>query len=227
MGPSFTFNSISSETYGLIINKMPPVQLAEPQGEFIVVPGRDGFLFQDYANLGPLDKEIEATLTDLTKLDLIKTWLRGEANLVLSTEPDVFYKARVYGKIDFERWLLLRAGTIRFLCQPHGYLPAGLNPLILTAAATLVNAGTATSEPVIKVTGTGTITLTINAKNVILTGVDGYVTINSEIQECYKDLVGKNNTMTGEWPVLAVGTNNISWTGTVTSVEIIPNWRNL
>lgn len=228
MGPTFTFAGVSSATNGLVVKKMPPVQLAEARGEAIEVEGRDGYLYQDYASLAPLEKPIQVTLTDLTKINTIKAWLRGEGNLILSTEPDVFYKARVVGRLDLERWQLLRAGTIQFLCQPHGYLSSGLTPVTKTTKpTTITNPGTAPSKPVIKVTGSGDVTLTINAKNVILTGISGYVTVDSELEECYKDLVGKNNNMTGEWPELVVGSNAISWTGTVTSVEITPNWRNL
>jgi len=58
-----------------------------------------------------------------------------------------------------------------------------------------------------------------------LTNVSEYVTINSDLMDCYKDTLLKNNDMNGEFPVLIVGNNTISWTGIVTKVEITPNFR--
>lgn len=34
-----------------------------------------------------------------------------------------------------------------------------------------------------------------------------------------------NNKMSGEFPVLELGENNISWVGNVSKLEIQPNWR--
>lgn len=36
-----------------------------------------------------------------------------------------------------------------------------------------------------------------------------------------------NSAMSGDFPVLLPGTNAISWTGSVTKIEIRPNWRYL
>ncbi|MBW8382900.1 MAG: phage tail family protein [Youngiibacter sp.] len=227
MGNSITFKGISSNTYGLIVNKLSPIQKAEERGTYQEVAGRDGYLFIDSRSYAPVDKEIVITTTSTSNIDSIKNWLTGEGDLTLSSEPDVFYKARVFGQINFERLVNLRQASTKFRCQPFGYLYSGLTPVTMNQAGTLTNIGTAMSEPVIKVNGSGNIILTVNSKNIILSGVDGYVTLNSEIQECYKDLVSKNSSMQGEFPIFEVGTNNISWTGTVTSLEITPNWRNL
>jgi phage-related protein len=160
-------------------------------------------------------------------LNEIKTWLRGEGNLILSSEPDVFYKARLSGPIDFKKLLYLRTAKLKFACQPYGYLESGLTLQTITVQGDFVNLGTAASRPFITIYGTGTIILTINSLNVILSNVSEYVTLNSELEEAYKNLLGKNNDMQGEFPILNPGTNSISWTGTVTKLEIVPNWRNL
>lgn len=225
---SFIFNGINSDDYDLIVNKLPDLQSPEQKGSFIEVPGRDGLLFQDDNALEATEKMIILTLKDTMSVSQIKAWLRGAGELVLSSEPDVIYKARVVGTIDIQRYGPRWMAAVRFSCSPHGYLPAGKDMLTLTAASTIYNLGTAPSKPVVTVYGTGDITLTINSKNVHLDAVSAYVTINAEIEDCYKDTTPKNNDMVGEWPVLLdVGPNDISWTGTVTKIEIIPNWRNL
>lgn len=36
-----------------------------------------------------------------------------------------------------------------------------------------------------------------------------------------------NSAMSGDFPVLLPGRNAVSWTGSVTKIEIRPNWRYL
>ncbi|MDD3041087.1 hypothetical protein, partial [Bacteroides sp.] len=96
----------------------------------------------------------------------------------------------------------------------------------LTTGTTIYNQGTIYSEPTITIYGVGDVTLMINDVNYSLTGIDGYVTINSELQEVYKDTVNKNNSFLAmEFPRFEVKENSISWTGNVTKVEIEPKWR--
>ncbi|MBP1920853.1 phage-related protein [Youngiibacter multivorans] len=184
-------------------------------------------MFQEHGSLAPIEKEIEITLKDIDQLNAIKSWLRGSGNLVLSSDPDVFYKARLSGPIDFKKLLYLRTAKLKFVCQPYGYQESGLTLQTITVPGNILNLGIATSRPIITVFGSGSINLTVNLANVILSNVTEYVTLNSEIEEAYKDLIGKNNDMQGEFPILYPGTNSISWTGIVTKLELVPNWRNL
>jgi len=227
MGAYFIFKDVDSRDYSIVVSILPPLQSAKEDGEFLKVPGRDGFLFQDYGSLSPTEKELVITLKDIDQLGTIKAWLRGSGNLVLSNEPDVFYKARLNGQIDFKKLLYLRTAKLKFMCQPYGYLESGLTIQPMTIPGNLLNPGNAASRPIIKIFGSGNITLTVNSKNVILSNILEYVTLNSELEESYKDLLGKNNDMQGEFPILNPGTNSIAWTGTVTKLEVIPNWRNL
>lgn len=226
MNDYFIFKGLNSSWLDIIVSEFPAIQKPQKRTEYIEVPGRDGFMTFDDESHAPLEKSITIVLKDASAVNEVKDWLHGEGDLILSSEPDVFYKARIDTQIDFQRLGMHKRATITFKAQPHGYIPEGLDPIIIATPTTIYNLGTAPSRPVIKVTGTGNITLTIGTKNVILTAVSGYVTINSEIMDSYKDLTPKNNYMQGEWPILEVGANAISWTGTVTSVEIIPNWRN-
>ena len=41
------------------------------------------------------------------------------------------------------------------------------------------------------------------------------------------DLLQNNKMLTGTFPKLAAGVNDISWTGDVSKIEIIPRWVKL
>jgi phage-related protein len=61
-----------------------------------------------------------------------------------------------------------------------------------------------------------------------LKNVENEIEVDSEIMNCYKSISGvvtnQNNKMYSEFPIIEEGLNNISWTGNVTRVEIIPRW---
>jgi phage-related protein len=81
----------------------------------------------------------------------------------------------------------------------------------------------------LKIYGQGDLGITVNDKAFLLKAVTDYVTVDSEIMNCYKEdlgvLTSKNNSMIGEFPIFVPGENSISWTGNITKIEITPRWR--
>ena len=225
MLPFFIWNGIKSDD--LIINKLPNIIKAAKDITKTEVQGRDGFLTQDNGSYKSVVKSVECTIKDLERIDSICSWLTGSGEVIFSNEPTKVYKATIINQIEFKRVVAtFHSFIIQFDCQPHKY-DIDNESITLTTPGTLYNSGTAPSKPLIKIFGTGAIDLTINSTIINLTNVDEYVTIDTEMVDCYKDTLLKNDDMDGEFPILEVGINNISWTGTVTKVEIIPNWRYL
>lgn len=87
----------------------------------------------------------------------------------------------------------------------------------------MINEGTFQSEPVIKVYGSGDIKLKINDDEVTIKKVDGYVTIDSVLKDCYKDDALKNDDMIGEFPIFKVGENAMSFSENVSKIEVSVN----
>ena len=225
---SFIFkNQDSYLDYGIVINKLPSLIKAERNVEEFEIQGRDGDLTIDYETYKPIIFTLECTVVDEDKMENIKSWLNGFSNLIFSWRSDKYYKAKMINRIDISESMdSLGEFPLLFKCQPHAY--SLRNDIItLNAPATIYNGGGSISNPIITIYGTGAITLTINSKDVILTNVVDYVTIDSELMDSFKDTVLKNNDMLGEFPELIKGSNIISWTGTISKVEITPNWRYL
>jgi len=222
----FIFKDKSTIDFDIIVNKLPDIESPEEEGEYIKVPGRDGYLFQSDGCYSELNKKTEITLKNLDKVNNIKSWLTGEGKLILSSEPDVFYKARIKEKLNIKRAKSVWEADINFICKSFGYIHTGQDVITLEAETELYNQGTYKSKPIITVYGTGDITLTVNSKNIILTNITDHITLNSEIEEAYRDLLNMNNSMLGEFVEFETGTNQISWTGNVIKIEVTPNWRN-
>ena len=68
-------------------------------------------------------------------------------------------------------------------------------------------------------------TLYVNNKSIYLKGITDKIIIDSEMKNAYNNSVSLNYKMSGDFPVLSLGENNISWIGNVTKLEIQPNWR--
>lgn len=223
---NFIFNNESSLDY-LTVSKLPSIFKAQKDITKIEIDGRDGFLTQDDGSYKGIIKTVECWVKDLSYIDYLCNWLTGSSDVIFSNEPDRVYKATIINQIQFD--VVARdfhTFLIQFDCQPHKYAIDN-NTIVLTSSGNVFNPAPTFSKPLIKIYGSGAINLTINGNVIKLTNISGYVTINSEMMDCYKDLQLMNNYMIGDFPSLISGNNIISWTGTVSKIEITPNFRYL
>lgn len=80
--------------------------------------------------------------------------------------------------------------------------------------------------PIITIMGTGSGEFTIGKCRISISDIGGHVTIDSELQDCYSGSANKNYdvSLPNGFPVLEPGDNSFSFTGGITSVEVIPKW---
>lgn len=226
-------NKDSYSDLDLRITHRPNIPIAEEDINNIEIEGLNSSLTERYGTYK--DIEIAIEFNTVNRKDIhsqfrqVKAWLQSIQNnkLVLTDDADYFYLVN-YLKFDKEierKFKVLGTFTAIFVCKPFVYSFTGLNKITITQAIKLTNEGTAIAYPILKIYGSGDITLTINNKNVILTAMSNNITLDSVMKEAYNDNAENlNNKMNGDFPTLDVGENNISWTGTITKIEIIPNW---
>lgn len=223
------FKENDNESLELLTLSLDSRQRAEEQIIVDTIPYSDTEAVEHTGKYLPYERNAEFHVLDKTKISLINNWLKGYGRLRTFLDPGGYFKAHVINKLDYIRHAQTQDKiSVTFkINPPFFYLESGELPITLTAPGTIVNPGTLESEPYIKITGTGNIDLDINGEIISLTGVDEYIIIDSESEYCYKGLTNVGDKMVGEFPKLKVGANNISWTGTVTKIEIIPRWREL
>ena len=92
---------------------------------------------------------------------------------------------------------------------------------------TINNSGNYVSKPVISITGSGTINLSVNGYEVLVIelGEDATtITIDTANMEAYNQNTSElmNRSVTGDYDnlYLNAGSNTISWTGTITQIQI-------
>ncbi len=94
---------------------------------------------------------------------------------------------------------------------------------------TVTNPTAFESRSYIKLYGSGTVTLNVSSgdstSSWTISAIDEYIEIDSELMNCFKGTVLKNDTVTGDgFPMLQSGVSTIACVGDVTRIEVIPRW---
>lgn len=229
---SFTFNGQSSADFGLIISKKKIYSAPAQDISFVSVPGRNGDVLIDNNRYENVNVSYTVSLKSLKqRATAIKLWLckSGYFQLLDSYQPNYFRMAAFSSKLKIDE-LLENVGTaqITFNCKPFMYSIAGQHTITLTSEGTITNPEAFESLPYIKITGSGNVTLHIGNKSYSMTSISPNIELDSELMAAYRGSTLLNHKINfTEFPKLMPGANNISWTGNVTKVEIVPRWRTL
>lgn len=234
------FNEKSSYTdLDLRIVKRPNIPLPKRRYEKHEVIGIDGDYYEDLETYEDIEINVYFNFVDKTnihnKIRQIMQWLNviGDEEgykLTFADDTDYYYKVKTIKYSDIERQLKVKGiFTVTFLCEAFKYYVA--NDLI-TMTSNNYNIYSDefvyNSKPILKIYGSGDITLTINEKDILFTGISNSIIVNSKISESYSNTYENlNNKMNGEFPIFKKGINTISWIGNVTKIEVTPNWRSL
>lgn len=232
------FNGISSKDVGIEVETFPEYTIPEREYEAIHVPGRNGDVIIDNGTYKNVSRSYDVSIATYDipyhqKMSGVAKWLHsapGYARLEDSYEP-AFYRLAYYNESVSIENLFNEAGktTINFICKPQRFYKSGEQTIEFSSAGEIQNGTVNIALPLIKVTkvnlqgqimvGNTTITIASDSGNVI---------IDSELQDVYDaDGNNKNSVVTfddGIFPLLQPGSNEISFDGGVTKVEVIPRW---
>ena len=239
----FSLDGLSSKDFGIIITEAPPEIIPARDVEKASIPGMSGDLTLDsgrYKNVTvpykcailPPDSQTmrEAAQSAVALLRPTAGYCRMEDTY----RTDVYRYARIAQQISIES-IVEQAGlfTVKFDCKPQRFLKAGEQAVSFSEPGTLYNYTLFDALPIITVYGSGAGTLSISGCTVEIKAMEDQITLDCEIMDAYRKVGdGASENRNGsiyapEFPVLVPGENTISWTGGVTSVEIIPRWWTL
>ena len=231
---SFNFAGKNSyDDFGILISQRPNIPSPKRRVNTINIPGRDSNLRFDEKTYDDITLTVECSVKDreniADKIDDIKVWLfgAGESDLIFSFQDDKKYTAQVVNAIDFKQvYKYFSEFPIIFNCRPFKYAVENNIVNIIETGTTINNLGTIESEPVINIYGSGDIVFKINGQQISLKSVSEKIIVDSVIQDCYDDAGDNlNGNMSGEFLKMKPGENIIEWSGNVTKVELLPNWR--
>lgn len=221
----------------LIITETPNETMPERDIEFVSVPGRNGDIINDNNRFKNYERSYKvAALADDFELPFltrkIKSWLQSDVGyfpLTDTYDPLYFRYACYSGQLDISQVLqAVGEASLKFNCKPFKYSFAGQSPITITKATTIINPEDWQSAPYMKITGNGDITLVINGTLFSFTGVAGYIEVDSKMMLSYTGTTLQGNKIKFmDFPKFSPGENTISFTGSVTKIEITPRWCTL
>lgn len=211
-----------------------PPGYAYPERDYTIthIPGRNGDIIQDNGCYKNVERTYEVSFDApnedfATYANAVSAWLHsttGYARLEDSYEPN-YYRMATYQESNIFENLYNQAGTatIVFECKPQRFLKTGDNIIAIQNSLTIMNPTGFEAYPLFKVTGTSGV-LTVNGNSITFSSINGFVMLDCELQDAYKENINKNSTISGTFPVLKTGSNTISWTGNISSVTMKPRW---
>lgn len=143
---------------------------------------------------------------------------------------DYYVMARVLSKASLNQLAsnILGELEVKFMCRPFKKLIKGEKKIVISKPTTIVNPEAFTSSPYLKIVGNGAITIYINNRSYSFKEVSDYIELDSELMNAYKENALQNNKMIStKFPKLVPGSNDISWMGDVTKIEMVPRWCSL
>lgn len=213
----------------IVFSELPSIPKPVRNVEEKLVSGRDGSLIIDrgtYQNIPiMLIGHAECKRTEL----IVYFGTTGE--LKFETSPDRFWKYRVTA-IDIKEVLddgVLLAFSINMSLDPHKYLVYGKSKIIGSSTLSLKNDYNANAYPFLKIKGTGTIGIIKNGIQILsIKDITDYVDIDCEADVIHRNNVNYDNKATGDTFYLdANKTTELKFTGNVSEVILIPNWKEI
>ncbi|CAB1048004.1 hypothetical protein FRC0154_02119 [Corynebacterium diphtheriae] len=226
----FTLNNqVSSASLGLRLTAPVAIPAAVRAVDDIEVEGRAGTLtrFTGWEDT-ELELELAVPIRDgLNHYRRAAHQLTNAQTIALTAEPGIYRKVKHCEVSELRREL---SGwgffTARLTCQPFTYLTEGLKPVTLTASGTITNPGLLDADPIITITGTGALSLTINTSIYHANSPAGSVTLDSARLVAHAHGKVQTDTLTDAFPTFKPGVNRITLGAGISKIEIMPNWRN-
>lgn len=212
MYETFVFNGKSSDQYRVLMHTewldiSPSINYEKTD-----IEGRDGAIYEAL-NYQDINRSVPCTMLDRDLLPQIIRWLKGSGVFEFNGR---YRQARIYDQIDFDPIGLKHADfAIPFIFEPFWYKKGQFAQY----TDIVRNNGDIYSVPIIRLKGSGTGSVTVN-------GLTFGVSFDSDHQiviDCKEKTEDKPKCITigFEYPTLNPGENEISYSGGITSIEIM------
>lgn len=214
------WKNIDFKTKGIIVEETPKISKGQKNIDVYTIPGRNGFLSIDNGTYQSFVVSVSCHFNETADFDDIKEFLDGYGTLSFDGERE--YTGIIQNSISFEKILMFKKFVVQFLVNP---IAEDINSTTynVSSAEEVLNivGATATITPILEITGSGDITITINNKSFNLLDIDGTYILDSKSKIITKNGINAANKMLYDFPTLKGGENNISYIGNISSFKII------
>jgi len=224
---AFSFNGVSSADFHMLVSGYGTYDAPQRDITMLTVAGRSGDLTLDNGRFENVDVTYKAAFysglnENYKAFNAYMANQKGYKRLEDTFHNDEYrlgvYKGGLNPKL---KGYDMASVEIKFNCKPQRYLKAGDETLTFTQTGTLYNPTAFEARPLIRLYGSGT--LTVNGVELTVTDIEAgdYIDIDSEMMDAFKGTTNLNAKISGEFPVLKSGENTITYSG---DFEIKPRW---
>lgn len=208
-----------SRDYGIVVGEFPPIVIPSKRITIESVPGRDGSLTYTDDCYDSYTKTIECAIEDNENIDL--SWLTGRGKLILSNEPTKEYDVILKNNIELSQIAIYyRNFDLKFEVQPFKKSVITNTLIFSDKEFEFRIGGNAPSRPIIYLTGTGTISLTINGNTFKVKNLKSTIMIDSELFIAEENELNAMDRTIGDFPILQPGLNNFIIEGDLLKIKI-------
>lgn len=171
----------SNSINGLLIQNLPPISKPKIRTRVDEIDGRDGDIVTKLG-YSAYDREVLVGLHKNFDVNEVISYFDADGTVVFSDEPDKYYCFSILEQIDFERLLRFRTAKVKLHCQPFKY-KYNESPIIASSSQlssgslTVYNSGNIISKPKITLTGTGSVNMSLNGKQILTASFDSSTTV--------------------------------------------------
>ncbi len=208
---------------GIIVEKIPPITKAKKRITQYTIPGRNGVLNVDNGTYEPFNLSLECHYReDNANIDYLKNWLDGYGRL--SLDGVRYYEGVINNNITFDKVQNFRKFILSFMLNPIAKsIDSFTEDIDVSQTTNTINVGgNYQTYPIINIESTGTVIIRINEITFTLYNTDGTYKLDCSEKEIIKNNQSMSNIMSGDFPYLNPGDNEIfiSGDGTITSMSI-------
>ena len=221
----FTYKGINAKTMHLRVLNDIAFESPRRDVELIQIPGRHGDLVMDKGRFESVLRSVpcrmEAPMGENVEgiMSRVNNWLIDDGrfhDFEWDNDPDFIYRAKIEGEVVTQR-LLERYGKteIGFRMHPIKYLRTSLVERQITSGTSMNHPFTVPAKPIIRIVGSGNLTLNIGGRVLDIRGIAGGCIVDSENQTI-TDLTGRVtlfDRMFSGFPVLVSGNNVVTFSG--------------
>lgn len=229
----FKFDNILSSDYDVYV--LDAKLNITPSRDFITepIPGRNGEMHIDNGRYNNIEIPYTCAIVEGADIsfDTLSAALLSKAGycrLEDSIHPEYYRMAIYLGAVEPTMFARRNKSIfeLRFNCKPQKYLKSGEKEISVTGTTAVHNPTLFAAKPLIKVTGTGTISM--GGKVITVSTNPGNMIIDCDAEDAYSSVTKANYnsyiTLTAhKFPTIPSGDSNIAVSGGLTAV-VIPRW---
>ena len=220
----------SDEIEGLLIQTLPPISKPFMRAEVEEIDGRNGDIVTPLG-YSAYDKTFSIGLYGNYNVDDVISYFvnNDKGKITFSNESDKYYNFQLLDQIDLERLIRFKIAEVTLHIQPFKYSLTDTKRIFNITNETSIqvrNNGNIYSKPIITIYGSGTINFSLNNEQMFVIDLsnENQITLDIENMNAFNQdtKVLKNRIVTGNYDnfKLNIGLNTISWSGTITKIEI-------